>query len=222
MTDELMLPGYERTLREIEAAADLDMPGLEADGARASPWPDMTRVYETIARAVAACAGEGNPAARALDARFRGHAGNLRLAAAIGRADWGRDRDSVPADVGAEGAWPAAPHRSASVDLARRRIGAALENHFDDPGLDEGPIVDLAEAVLNFLLRAQDVLRLASEAPRDIDPHSPLQGVAQRRLACLIGEIESAFGLVIDVDEVSLSVRPAPRIDAARAMAGEV
>src|SRR5450432_1962772 len=111
MTDELMPPGHKRANREIAAAVDLDLPGLEADAARASPWPDVTRAYEIMARAVADCAREGNPTARALDTRFRGHAGNLRLAAAIGPVDWDRDHGTVHGETGAQGTWAPPLHR---------------------------------------------------------------------------------------------------------------
>ncbi len=230
---------------EIEPALDYGLLGLKAYAATFSLWPAMTRAYEAIASAVADCAGGDSPRAAALDARFRGHVQNVRLATYIANEEWRVNRETVYADMyaqcvrGLTGSPPSdplsrrlAPVRSTSADLARRTIGGALEAQFADPDLDDGLIVALAEAIFDFLLRAQAVLRLASEVQgeindhlgrrqplrpftgRDIEIHNILQGVAQRRLPYLLDELEAAFGLAIEVDGQTLTVARIPRLDA--------
>jgi hypothetical protein len=232
-------------LCEIEPALDYGLLGLKAHAAAFSLWPAMTRAYEAIASAVADCARDGTPAAMALDARFQVHVGNVRVATYIGNEEWRVNRETVYADMYAqcalgltgslpEGTLPErlTPRRSASVDLARRRLGAALEDQFADPDLDERLIAALAEVILDFLLRAQAVLRLASEAQRelnthlgrrqpvrafsgrDVEIHNILQGAKQRRLPYLLDELEAAFGLIIEVDGESLIVERDPQPDA--------
>jgi hypothetical protein len=228
-------------LDEIEPALDYGLLGLKAYAATFSLWPAMTRAYEAIAQAVADCARRGTPAAAALHARFQGHIGNVRLATYIGNEEWRVNRETVYADMYAQcvrGLTGALPDRPLAVRLAGRcgasaaarlRLGAALETYFADPGLDEERIAALAEEILDFLLRAQAVLRLASEVQReinehlgrrqpvrpfsgrDVELHNILQDVAQRRLPYLLDELEAAFGLIIELDGESISVARDPR-----------
>ena len=230
-------------LCEIAPALDYGLLGLKAYAATFSLWPAMARAYEAIAAAVGDCAREGSAAAQTLDARFRGHIENVRLATYIGNEEWRVNRETVYADMYAqcvrgltgtppERPLPArlSPPRSVAVDVVRAQLHAALLHRFGQttptPALDA-----LAETILDFLLREQAVLRLASEVQReindhlgrrqprrpftgrDIEIHNILQAVPDRRLPYLLDELEAAFGLRLEVDGESIIVELNPQLD---------
>ena len=223
-------------LSEIPAAMDYGLLGLKAYAATFSLWPAMTRAYEAIARAVSACAGGGAGAAVDLDARFQAHIQAVRQATYIANEEWRVNRETVYADMyaqcvrGLTGDLPnrtlpdrLAPSRSAGASAAGRDLNALLTQRLG-PETPAPAVRDLTNAILDFLLRTQAVLRLGGEAQReinhhlgrsqpllrfsgrDIEVHNILQGVAQRRLPYLLDELEAAFGLVLEVDGESLSV----------------
>ena len=223
-------------LSEIPAAMDYGLLGLKAYAATFSLWPAMTRAYEAIAQAVSACAGGGAGAAVDLDARFQAHIQAVRQATYIANEEWRVNRETVYADMyaqcvrGLTGDLPnrtlpdrLAPSRSAGASAAGRDLNALLTQRLG-PETPAPAVRDLTNAILDFLLRTQAVLRLGGEAQReinhhlgrsqpllrfsgrDIEVHNILQGVAQRRLPYLLDELEAAFGLVLEVDGESLSV----------------
>ena len=224
-------------LCEIEPALDYGLLGLKAYAAVFSLWPATTRSYEAIAAALTACAAGGTEALVDLDARFQGHIGNVRTATYIGTEEWRVNREAVYADMyaqcvrGLAGAPPErslperlAPVRSPRKLRAYRDLRAALERFSGSPR-DAAPLDALADAIFDFLLREQAVLRLASEAQReindhlgrrqprrpfdgrDIDLHNVLQGLQPRRLPYLLDELEAAFGLSIHIDGERLECR---------------
>jgi len=225
-------------LREIEPALDYGLLGLQAYAAVFSLWPAMTRAFEQVAAAIDAWAEDGAPAALALRERFAGHLRNVRQATYIGEEARRIDREAVYADMYAHcvrGVTGAAPQRplqvrltprpSAAAEAARGQLRAALRWRFGQAPGEAQRLDAVAEAILDYLLRTQAVLRLASEvqrqinahlgrrAPsrpfsgRDIDLHNVLQG-AERRLPYLLDELEAAFGLILEVDGESLDCRP--------------
>lgn len=244
-------PPVRDALGEVEAALDYALMGLQAYAAVFSMWPMMTRSYEQLAALAEAWSQNGGPAVQGLRDHLRSLLGQLHGSTFLATEAWRVDREGVYADMYAQcgrglGRATAtnelprllAPVRTGLHLQAERRLAEALEQGYGRADRwDNADLCRMVEALMDFLLRTQAVLRAAAEvqqrinrhlhrpAPRrvfsaaDLDIHNLMQGSATRRLPYLPDEIERLLGVKITLDSHTLEVAATPRAAAAPAAA---
>ena len=239
----------QRALADLAPALDYALLGLQAYAAVFSLWPAMTRSIERLAEAAQAWADDdGGPAAQALRLQLDGLLAQQQRGTYLASERWRVEREAVFADMhaqcgvglaaGPSGAGlaefdgtplavltaPQSPRRHAAVAA---RIEELLQHrHGRDDRRDARHVQRFATLAMDFLLREQAILRLATQvqsrinrllgrpAPRrafgaaEIDIHNLLQGSATRRLPYLVDLLQDWLGMRLTVTGDSLALSP--------------
>lgn len=219
----------QQALDELPAAIDYALLGLQAYAAVFSLWPAMTRCYGQLAQAAA---GTEGPAWALLRERLQAHADSVQRSTFLAQEAWRADREQVYADMYArcgqglgqavDGATlPQALQHAGHQGLAAR-IAAQLRLRLGDT--HPQALAALGQALVDFILREQAVLRLATSVQArintllgrmpptrpfdsaDIDIHNQLQGALSRRLPYLLDELEALFGMAVTLDADAIHI----------------
>jgi hypothetical protein len=219
----------QQALDDLPAAIDYALLGLQAYAAVFSLWPAMTRCYERLA---AAAEDAGGTAWTALRERLQAHAQSVQRGTFLAHESWRVDREQVYADMYARcgqglgqhvdvHTLPQALQPTVHRGLAER-IAAQLRLRLGDA--EPQARAALCGALVDFILRGQAVLRLATAvqarintllgrpAPTrpfdsaDIDIHNQLQGALSRRLPYLLDELEPLFGMAVTLDADAIHI----------------
>lgn len=244
-------PPVREALGDVESALDYALLGLQAYAAVFSMWPLMTRSYERLATVAEAWSQNGGPAVQGLRDHLRGLLDALHASTFLATEAWRADREKVYADMYAQcGRGLGRPASNASLPgllapvrtghhlQAERRLAEALEQRYGRADRwDNADLCRMVDAIMDFLLQAQAVLRTATEvqqrinrhlhrpAPQrafsaaDLDIHNLMQGSATRRLPYLPDELERLLGVKITLDSAQFEISATPRAVAACAAA---
>jgi len=175
-------PAVEAALRDLPAAFDYALYGLQAYAAIFSLWPIMTRTYERLAEIAAAAVAEGVDSFRAFDARLRGHVLALRSNTFLAKEAWRAERETVYADMyeqcgrGLASHDPAvrlaeqiAPVRCARHGRVEARLRSLLAERFGRDGAVRLHVERLLHCLMDFIVREQAILRLGSAVQTQIN-----------------------------------------------------
>jgi hypothetical protein len=224
-------PELESALRDVDAAFDYGLLGLRAYAAVFSLWPIMTRAYEDLGRIAETAVQDGVAHLTPLRNRLRGHVEHVRTATYLATEKWRADREHVYADMYAqcgrgllgrdgEASLPEqlAATRSQTHADAEHMLRAVLRQRFSDANGRRGHLDALAASIMDFLVREQQVLAVATAVQAEInrllgraqpvrpfgagevDVHNLLQGAESRRLPYLLDELGDALGIDFVVD----------------------
>ena len=227
----------EDALSYLDEAMDYGLLGLQTYAVTFSLWPMMTRTYEQLADLCSAAVAAGAMGFETAAARMEQHRESLRTSPYLAREVWRADRDHVYADMHAKcGALLRSGHDEIALpDLLARRdpvrsaaaradLSAALVTRFCRKDADRPHAERITDAILEYVLRTQAILRGAQDiqdrinallgrpTPKrpleatDLDVHNRLQGADGRRLPYLLDEIAATFQLQIHIDSGAFSV----------------
>jgi hypothetical protein len=233
-------PAVQEALDQLQPAMDYGLLGLKAHAALFSTWPLMTRAYEDLVRLAEAGAAH-SASASALALRLSARLDRIRAAAFLAREEWRVDREAVYADMYAQshfGVTGSLPERGlgeclAGVETAahaasRQAVRRAVARCFGTDAAHCAPEMrQFTDRIVAYLVQAQQVLRVACEAQRevnallgraqprrkftatDVDLHHRLRGEHDQRLPNLVQELEDILGLRISVHEDEVAAVPA-------------
>jgi hypothetical protein len=231
-------PAVQAAFNDLDAAIDYGLHGLRAHAAAYSIWPAMARAYTRIAEIVETWPSNNTTGFSAFRETMRKRGGELRNSALLANEDMRRSRDNLYADMYDQcgrGARNSASTVGLHDQLApvwtnrHRQMEAKLQeilrSHAELDGITaDAFVLDLADCIMDFLLRVQAMLRTAVAAQNDVNRllgreqpnrafsaadlnvYNLMQGDNADRHPYLIDELEHLLGITIQLDADSLTI----------------
>jgi hypothetical protein len=231
-------PAVQAAFNDLDAAIDYGFHGLRVHAAAFSLWPAMARAYARIAEIVETWPSIDTPVFSAFreSMRIRGEA--LRASPLLAQEDWRSSRDDMYTDMydqcgrGVTNTASAvglavllAPARTSLDRQTEAKLQDILRSRFERVrGTGDALVLDLSDCIMEFLLRAQAMLRTAIAAQNDIsrllgreqpsralsaadlNVHNLMQGDDATRQPYLIDELENLLGIAIELDAGGLAI----------------
>jgi hypothetical protein len=252
LLDGAVVQGVQRAMQDtalqpaqadIEPALDYALLGLQVHAAVFTLWPVMARSYERLAAVSAVWALNGGPAVQHLSQRLATIVAGLRGSTYLATEDWRTEREAVYADMyaraalglaarglaGDDGELPGqlVPVLSCTHAAVDRQLEQRLQQRYGQADRsDRADTRALRNALMDFLLQMQAILRVAGEAQArlnrhlgrpaplrpftsdDLSLHHRLLGSDPPRLPDLVHEIEAWLHvrLVVDAEAIRYSL----------------
>ncbi len=231
-------PALQQAQADIEPALDYALLGLQVHATVFTLWPVMARAYERLAEISAAWGQHAGPAVAELAARLAATVAGLHSGTYLATEAWRAEREAVYADMYAHCAQglasdetdlpgQIAPMLSCAHAQADRTLETRLQQRYGQPDRsDRADVRALRNALMDFLLQLQAILRVAAEAQArlnrhlgrsaplcaftsdDLNLHNSLQGATPPRMPYLVHEIEAwlQLRLVVDAEVITITV----------------
>lgn len=237
---ETLDPELLAAIDDIEPAIDYAMLGLQAYAAVFSLWPTTMRAYERLASVAEAWViDEPVPAVQALVQWLRPIVAQLRSSTHLATEAWRADREFVYGDMDAQ------CHRALTGRLPQRTLAERLQPHPAPEHLQRHleQLIErrfgaagsaaaqqhraaVADALLDYALRAQAVVRTACDVQRetnrhlgreqparpfaaaDIDLYVQLAAETEGRVPFLLDELPRMFHLSADIGADGVAFHP--------------
>ena len=236
-------PAIQAALDDLDAAFDYAMYGLQNYATIFSVWPVMTRTYEELFGIVDAWAGKGSVTVVRYRDKLAAQIDRMRTRTYLATEEWRVHRELAYGDMyaqcalGLRAGGKNAPHSTKTLaaqigpqdlsghgrvalqlaDLIRKALGF-------DPASDAAEVGQLASCMLEFFIKKQAILRVASDTQghlnsllgrtpparnftaADIDIHNLLQQLEERTLPYLLDELQDLLNVNISIDQDTIEI----------------
>lgn len=225
-------------LENLEPAFDYGLYGLQVHSIAFSLWPAMTRTYTQLLAIVDAWSEQGSETFLNLQESLRSKVHILKTETLCATEEWRTNRERIYAltyEQCALGLDPALSEQALSERLApvwadyhanvADQLRVLLQRHLCGTNATDSPDVrNLLGCLMNYFLREQAILRVATEIQQQIndllgraqpeapisgallDIHNQLQGSGPRRLPYLEQELEDRLGIRIVVTKDRIEI----------------